>query len=51
VYPRKSNFSSGKTQTRVFESFTVNFSFDIIFCIVARACSAPVEQQMTRSSA
>jgi len=45
VYPRKSNFSSGKVQTRVFDSFTVNFSFDIIFCIAARASSTPVRPE------
>ena len=37
--------------TRVFLSFTVSFSFDIIVRIATRACSAPTRQQMTRSSA
>jgi hypothetical protein len=35
VYPRKSNFSFGRWQTRVLFSFTVNFSLDIIVRIAA----------------
>ena len=49
--PQKVELLSGSLQTRVLFSFTVNFSFDIILRIAVRACSAPVRQQMTRSSA
>jgi hypothetical protein len=35
-------------QTRVFVSFTVNFSFVIMFRIVARASPALSRQQITR---
>ena len=50
-YPRKSNSFSGSLQTRVFFSFTVNFSFVIMFRIVSKASSALPRQQITRSSA
>ena len=40
LYPKKSNFSSGSLQTRVLVSFTVSFSLDIMFRIVAKASSA-----------
>ena len=51
VYPRKSNDSSGRRQSRVLVSFTVSFSFDIIPCITAIASSAVPRQQITKSSA
>jgi hypothetical protein len=44
----KSNFSSGSRQTRVLLSFTVNFSFDIMFRIRTSASSALPRQQITR---
>src|SRR5512143_412363 len=47
VYPRKSNDSSGRRQSRVFASLTVSFSFDIIPCITAIASSAVPRQQIT----
>jgi hypothetical protein len=40
VYPKKSNFSSGSLQTRVFVSFTVNFSFVIMPRILTKASAA-----------
>ena len=39
-YPKKSNFSSGSRHTRVFVSFTVNFSFAMMSRIRASASSA-----------
>src|SRR5216683_7094508 len=36
LYPRKSNFSSGSLQTRVFVSFTISFSFVIMSRIVTK---------------
>jgi hypothetical protein len=45
------NFSSGSLQTRVFVSFTVSFSFVMMFRMMASASSARPRQQITKSSA
>src|SRR5262249_62115179 len=47
VYPKKSNVSSGNRHRRVFFSFTVSFSLDIMLRISAIACSAVPRQQIT----